>query len=42
MNATLNHLFNFRKTNKGLSYTILPVKKINVVKVLKIYEKIVI
>jgi hypothetical protein len=36
INATLNHLFNFRKTNKGLSYTIFPVKKINVGKILKL------
>jgi hypothetical protein len=36
MNAALNHLFNFRKTNKGFSYTIFPAKKINVQKVLKL------
>jgi hypothetical protein len=33
---TQNHLFNFRKTNKGFLYTIFPVKKINIGKILKL------
>jgi hypothetical protein len=36
---TQNHLFNFRKTNKGFPYAIFPVKKTNVGKVLKLWKK---
>jgi hypothetical protein len=38
MQHSLNHLFNFRKTNKGFPYTIFPLKKINVENVLKLWE----
>jgi hypothetical protein len=37
MQHSLNHLFNFRKSSKPFSYTIFPVKKINVGNVLKFW-----
>jgi hypothetical protein len=40
MQHSLNHLFNFRKTNKDFPYTIFPVKKINVWKSFKIMKKL--
>jgi hypothetical protein len=42
MNATHITLFNLENQTKDFSYTIFPVKKINVGKILKNYEKIVI
>jgi hypothetical protein len=41
MNAIDNHLFDSENQTKAFSYTIFPVKKINVGKFLKLWEIVI-